>query len=110
MENCIFCKIIKKEISGKIEIDNETVLAFHDIQPQAPFHVLVIPKRHIETPVELQQNELAAIFAAIKELAERFDLANGYRIVVNKGTDAGQAVPHVHFHLLGKRKLAWPPG
>ncbi|MGE5559245.1 MAG: histidine triad nucleotide-binding protein [Bacillota bacterium] len=106
MESCIFCKIARGEIPAKIALERETVVAFHDIQPRAPIHILVVPRRHTESPTELDSRELAAVFNAVGEIARKFDLADGYRIVINSGPHAGQQVPHVHFHILAGRKLS----
>lgn len=109
---CIFCKIIKKEIPAKIVHEDEKLLAFSDIAPQAPVHILIVPKEHAKFVEELkdqavvgQAYKLAAKLAAANGVAE-----SGFRVVVNHGPAAGQAVDHVHFHLLGGRDFAWPPG
>ena len=112
--DCLFCKIAKKEIPSKIVFENEQILAFVDIDPKAHVHILVIPKKHISglNGITSSDNELLGeLINAVKEIAakEKVD-ENGYRIVVNNGRDAGQAVEHIHFHLLGGRKLLWPPG
>jgi histidine triad (HIT) family protein len=112
MENCLFCKIINKEIPAAIEYETEDLLAFNDISPQAPVHILIIPKRHINTPAEINDMNIeiagkmtaaAAAIAAEKKL-------DSYRLVMNCNEDAGQSVFHVHMHLLGGRKMKWPPG
>ena len=112
MADCIFCRIIRKEIPSSVVYEDDKVLAFNDIAPQAPVHILVIPKKHVDTVAEL--NDMAVVqdlFAVMKKLAQEKGIdKSGYRIVVNHGKDAGQAVPHLHFHLLGGRPLAWPPG
>ena len=110
--SCLFCKIIAKEIPASIVYEDDTVLAFNDIAPQAPVHILVIPKKHVDTVDELvDMSVVSDLFAVMKKLAaEKGIEKSGYRIVVNHGKDAGQAVPHLHFHLLGGRKLTWPPG
>jgi histidine triad (HIT) family protein len=109
---CIFCKIIAKQIPASIVYEDEQVLAFNDINPHAPVHILVIPKQHVDTVDQLNDlSVLGELFAAIKKLAKEKGLdKSGYRVVVNHGVDAGQAVPHLHFHLLGGRPLSWPPG
>lgn len=114
MENCIFCKIIKGEIPCQKVYEDDHVLAFRDINPEAPVHILIIPKVHIESVRCLEEKDAALIsrvFAAAKEIAvmQKVD-DSGYRIVTNSGNDAGQTVKHIHFHLLGGRSLSWPPG
>lgn len=110
--NCIFCKIINKDIPASIVYEDEKVLAFNDVNPQAPVHILFIPKEHIGGLVELQNTAIIDnLFKVMKRIAAEQGLdQSGYRIVVNQGPDAGQAVGHLHFHLLAKRKLTWPPG
>jgi len=109
---CLFCKIINKEIPASIVYEDDKVLAFNDINPQAPVHILVIPKKHVDTVDELADMSVVSdLFAVMKKLAAEQGVdKSGYRIVVNHGRDAGQAVPHLHFHLLGGRGLHWPPG
>ncbi|MBM3772723.1 MAG: histidine triad nucleotide-binding protein [Acidimicrobiia bacterium] len=114
MTNCLFCRIAKREIPASIVYEDERVLAFNDINPQAPTHVLVIPKRHVATLSDLtieddaMIGELARRAAAIAQ--ERGIAASGFRTVFNTNRDAGQTVFHVHLHLLGGRHLDWPPG
>lgn len=114
MENCIFCGIIEGRIPCDKVYEDEDVLAFKDINPEAPVHVLIIPKKHIESINALDESNisiLAPIYRAVKKIAENFNIAeSGYRVVTNCGKDAGQTVQHVHFHLLGGRSLNWPPG
>ena len=112
MENCLFCRIIRKEIPATVVLENEHVVAFRDIDPKAPTHVLVVPRAHVATLDDATDSgmlgELLLAAAAIARdagLVER-----GYRTVVNCGADAGQTVFHVHLHLLGGRQMAWPPG
>ncbi len=108
MEECIFCKIIKGEIPSQKIYEDEQILAFKDINPLAPVHILVIPKKHIETTNDLTKEDEAVIgkiFTVIKKLAKENNLENGYRVVNNCGEDGGQEVKHLHFHLLGGRKL-----
>ena len=110
--SCLFCKIIAGEIPAEIKFQDELVIAFSDINPQAPVHLLVIPKLHVENAAELAAQSpaaLAAVFAAADQLAKTEDLT-GYRTIFNTGADAGQSVFHAHLHLLGGRGLAWPPG
>lgn len=112
--DCIFCKIVNKEIKTEIVYENDLLLAFKDVNPQAPVHVLIIPKRHIEKISGLNQktkNITSELIMAADEIARKTKIAeSGYRLVFNCGPDAGQAVPHIHLHLLGGRKLGWPPG
>lgn len=114
MSECIFCKIAKGEIPAKIAFENDTVMAFHDITPQAPVHLLIIPKKHIPSALHLDAEDMEKIipeiFKAIKELAKSLGLMDGFRIVNNCGKDGGQTVEHLHYHLLGGRQLQWPPG
>ena len=109
---CIFCKIVNKEIPSSVVYEDDKVLAFNDIAPQAPVHILIIPKAHVASMAELEDMEVVRdLFSVMKRLAEEKGIAkSGYRIVINHGKDAGQAVPHLHFHLLGGRPLTWPPG
>lgn len=110
--DCLFCAIIQGEIPASIVFDNERVLAFKDINPQAPTHVLVIPKKHVENAAELalQDSEvLSELFSVARDIADENGL-NGYRTVFNTGVDGGQTVFHAHLHLLGGRSLQWPPG
>ncbi len=109
MENCLFCKIIRGEIPSTKVYEDEQVLAFRDIAPQAPTHILVIPKTHIGSVAELNEENaqvVAHIFAVIAHIAEKEGLVNGYRVVSNCGPDAGQTVGHLHFHILGGHELA----
>lgn len=111
MNDCLFCKIISKQIKSNIVHDGKLVLAFSDVNPQAPHHMLVIPKRHINSPDEASKDELAELFSTAAEIAKNIRIKDtGYRIVINQGPDAGQAVPHLHLHIIGGRKLNWPPG
>src|SRR5947209_6839170 len=114
MENCLFCKIAEGTIPGKIVYQDEDVVAFEDINPQAPHHILLIPRRHIASMADVTEEDgpmLAALFAVAAKLAHKMDLGeSGYRFVTNVGPDAGQSVFHLHFHLLGGRKFRWPPG
>ena len=108
----IFSKIVKKEIPADIVYESEKVLAFRDIKPQAPVHVLVISKEEIPSLQELKDPSIMAeITEAIQKIAEKEGIADtGYRVVTNAGADSGQEVPHLHFHILGGRKMTWPPG
>jgi histidine triad (HIT) family protein len=111
--SCLFCKIIAREVPANIAYEDEHVLAFHDIRPMAPTHVLVIPKTHVvgigdATPADVEV--LGQVMLAGRKVAEHLGLADGYRCVVNNGPNAGQSVFHLHMHVLGGRNLAWPPG
>ena len=112
--SCLFCKIIAGEIPAKRVYEDEKVLAFEDINPQAPTHVLVIPKRHIATLNDLQESDDGIVGTLVRRAAalagERGHAAGGYRTVFNCNSDAGQTVFHIHLHLLGGRRMAWPPG
>ncbi|WP_353684859.1 histidine triad nucleotide-binding protein [Thermodesulfovibrio sp. 3907-1M] len=112
--NCVFCKIIKKEIPSKIVYEDELVLAFEDIAPQAPIHILVIPKKHYSTLLEMNEEEkelLGHIFMVINKIAKEKGVdERGFRVVLNCNSQAGQTVYHIHFHLLAGRQMHWPPG
>lgn len=112
--SCLFCRIVRKEIPGEVVYETEEVLAFRDIKPEAPVHVLVVPKKHIASIAELDAGDeplIGTLFGAAREIAEREGVADsGYRMVINAGGDAGQSVDHVHLHVLGGRGLRWPPG
>jgi histidine triad (HIT) family protein len=113
-DDCIFCRIVAGEIPARRVFEDDQVLAFHDLQPRAPTHVLLIPKRHIVSAAELGTGDaemLGRLFAAAADVAREAGVAQGgYRIVTNVGDAAGQSVGHLHFHLLGGRSLSWPPG
>jgi histidine triad (HIT) family protein len=110
----IFEKIAAREIPAKIVWEDDEVLAFHDVDPKAPVHVLVVPKRvipRLAQATERDQALLGKLLLATRIVAEKLDLlTSGYRVVINNGRDAGESVPHLHVHVLGKRQLAWPPG
>lgn len=111
--SCIFCKIVDGSIPSKKAYEDDKVLAFYDLEPQAPVHVLIIPKQHISSVNDLNEENsavVAHIFEVAAKIAQELGLKNGYRIVTNCGEDAGQSVQHLHFHLLGGRSMAWPPG
>jgi histidine triad (HIT) family protein len=113
MSKTIFKRIIDKEIPAKLIHEDEHCIAFHDINPQAPIHVLVIPKKEIVSLATLENDDQALIghlHLVIRDLAQSLKLTEGFRVVVNCGRDGGQTVDHLHFHLLGGRSLAWPPG
>lgn len=112
--NCIFCKIISGEIPSLAVYEDDDLYAFRDIDPKAPTHILVIPKKHIASVNELDDENVSIVskaFLTLRKLAEREGIEeSGYRIVVNTLKDGGQSVDHLHFHLLGGRRLSWPPG
>lgn len=113
MADCIFCGIANHEIPTNTVYEDDKILCFHDLEPQAPVHVLVIPKKHIASLDEISEDDRALMghtMFKIHEIAKTLELENGYRVVVNTGEDAFQTVKHLHFHILGKRKLTWPPG
>ncbi|MCW2855059.1 MAG: hinT [Marmoricola sp.] len=110
---CLFCKIVAGEIPADIVHESATTIAFRDLTPQAPAHMLVIPRSHYPNAAELAHGEPATaahLFAAANEIAAADGLDNGYRLVFNTGPDAHQTVFHVHMHLLGGRSMGWPPG
>ncbi len=111
---CIFCKIANKEIPAKIVFENNQILAFEDVRPQAPTHILIIPKQHIEKISDLTESDtgmIGGLIVAAKDIANKQAVEkSGYRIVLNCNKDAGQEVFHIHLHLLGGRKFTWPPG
>lgn len=111
--DCLFCRIVAGEIPAEKVFETDTVLAFRDINPIAPSHVLLIPKRHIPTVDDLtaaHDAEIGELMRAASEVARLEGLKNGYRLVINCGKGAGQVVMHVHVHLVGGRRLGWPPG
>ncbi|MGL5149611.1 MAG: histidine triad nucleotide-binding protein [Clostridium sp.] len=114
MENCIFCKIITGEIPSKKIYEDDKVIAFHDISPEAPVHFLVIPKEHIGSANEVDDKNshiIAHIFTVINKMVKELGVEKeGYRIVNNCGEHGGQTVGHIHFHVLAGRNLQWPPG
>lgn len=114
MEDCIFCKIIHREIPSDIVYEDEKVLAFRDVDPKAPFHILVIPKEHIKSANDITEKNadiVGYIFRIIAQIAKENGFAeDGYRIVNNCGEKAGQTVHHMHFHVLAERDFGWPPG
>jgi len=115
VSECIFCKIARKELPADIVYEDEIALAFRDINPQAPVHILVIPREHIPSLTDADPVKHVALLGHLLLVAKRVaDLEGitetGYRIVINSGKDAGQAVYHLHIHVLGGRKMGWPPG
>ncbi len=113
MSDTIFGKIIRREIPADIVYEDDLTLAFKDINPQAPTHVLVIPKKPIPRLSEAEAEDgtlLGHLLLTVKKVAEQAGLKNGYRVVVNNGADGGQTVDHLHLHILGDRQMKWPPG
>jgi histidine triad (HIT) family protein len=114
MEDCLFCKIIAGQVPAKIVYQDQDVVAIADINPQAPQHILFMPRRHIASMTDITQQDgalLASIFMAATQVARELGIAeSGFRFVTNVGPDAGQSVFHLHFHLLGGRRMGWPPG
>ncbi|MDA0712894.1 MAG: histidine triad nucleotide-binding protein [bacterium] len=113
-DNCIFCQIVEKKIAANILHETENLLAFYDVNPAAPHHVLVIPKKHIASVNELTLTDstmLGEMVLLAKTVAESLAVHDsGFRLVINTGSDAGQSVSHMHLHVLGGRELGWPPG
>lgn len=112
MSTCIFCKILAGEIPSTVVYEDETVYAFRDIEPQAPVHVVLVPRMHMDSIADENAPAVAErLFAAVPKIAELEGIAQtGYRVVVNTGRDGGQTVHHLHLHILGGRNLQWPPG
>lgn len=114
MENCIFCKIAAGTLPARIIHQDDLVTAFHDLNPQAPTHALIIPNRHITSlnhATEADESLLGRLFSVARQVAENQGIAqSGYRLVVNTGSNAGQSVFHIHMHVLGGRAMHWPPG
>ena len=109
--NCIFCKIVEQKIPSQKVAEDSRLIAIRDVNPQAPTHILVIPKNHIPNLGLVDDSSLtASLFKKATELAAELGLKKGFRIVVNTGSDGGQTVDHLHIHLLGGRALGWPPG
>ena len=113
MDNCLFCKMVNGEISTDFLYEDDEIVAFRDINPTAPVHVLIIPKQHIASSDDLNEENshlVGKIFVVAKKLAKELGLDKGYRIVNNCKEDGGQSVDHIHFHLLGGRQMLWPAG
>jgi len=114
VSECIFCRIAAGELSADIVHEDDQVLVFKDITPQAPIHLLLIPKRHVSTLLELTEEDgelLTHVFTVIRKVAVEYGLSKkGFRTVINTGDEGGQTVGHLHFHLLGGRHMQWPPG
>lgn len=114
MSDCIFCKIIDKEIPANIVYEDDRIIAFHDLNPVSPVHVLIIPKLHIDSLNMLDSEnveDVAYLLTKVKDIAKELGIdESGYRIVTNTGVEGGQTVSHIHFHLTGGRQMKWPPG
>lgn len=113
MDSCLFCEIIKGEIPSTKVYEDEYVYAFLDIAPQAPFHAVIVPKEHIASAAEIDEENsfyISKIYEAVSKIAKKENLEKGFRVVTNCGEDGGQTVNHLHFHLLARRYLQWPPG
>ena len=111
--SCIFCKIVNGQIPAKIAYTDDSCLAFHDINPQAPVHLLIIPRKHFASPLHADAPDeplIGHLHRVAASLARKLEITNGFRIVVNTGPGAGQTVFHLHLHLLGGRPMRWPPG
>ena len=112
-KDCLFCKIIGKKIPAKIAYEDKEVVAFHDVNPQAPTHILFVPKKHIETVADVSEKDpvVSVLSARAVQLAKQLEIAKeGFRLVINCGSGGGQTVFHLHLHLLGGRFMTWPPG
>lgn len=110
--DCIFCKIAAKEVPSEIIYEDEKVLVFKDLEPKAPIHILVIPKTHISSVMEINEENseiISHIFKVIKKLSSKLNLQNGFRVINNCGKYGGQTVNHIHFHVLGGQQLEWNP-
>ncbi len=113
MTDCVFCKILNKELPSEIVYEDDDVLAFRDLKPAAPVHVLIIPKRHVASLADLTEEDekiMGHAMLVASKLARNLGIGEGFRVVMNCGKDAGQSVFHIHVHLLGGRSLGWPPG
>jgi len=113
MEDCIFCAIAQGSMEADIVHSDEMAVAFRDINPQAPVHVLVIPRKHVYSVLELAEQDeplLCHLFKVIRKVVDSEGIASGVRILTNVGKEADQIIPHLHFHLMGGRKMLWPPG
>ena len=113
MSDCLFCKIIAGELPSNKVYEDDEILAFNDVAPQAPVHFLIVPKKHMASLDDTTDEDaalLAHIMLKIKDIAKDLGLENGYRVVINTGEDGMQSVKHLHVHVLGKRRLLWPPG
>jgi histidine triad (HIT) family protein len=114
MEDCLFCKIVNKDVPAELIFEDDRIIAFNDINPQAPVHILIIPKEHFASLNDVPEEKkdlLSHILLRARQIAQNIGIQeNGYRIVLNTARDSGQEVFHIHFHLLGGRRMIWPPG
>jgi histidine triad (HIT) family protein len=114
MSDCLFCGIADGKIKANLVYQDEALLAFKDIAPKAPVHILIIPRKHVVSVLDIEANDggvIGRIFQVAGQLAREQGIADsGFRVVVNSGADAGQSVSHLHYHLLGGRRMTWPPG
>jgi histidine triad (HIT) family protein len=113
MNDCVFCRVVRGEAPAGIVYQDEDVTAFHDINPCAPVHILIVPNRHITSVSQIEPEDaalLGKLFVVARLLAEEQDTVDGYRLVINNGRRGGQSVFHLHVHLLGGRSFGWPPG
>jgi diadenosine tetraphosphate (Ap4A) HIT family hydrolase len=113
VSECVFCKIAAGDAPAKVVYEDERILCFHDLEPRAPVHVLIIPKKHAGSLDDVTDGDaatLGGLLVKVKGIAASLGLENGYRLVCNCGEDGMQSVGHLHFHLLGKRRMLWPPG
>jgi len=111
--DCLFCRIVAEEIPAKVVHESDAVLAFRDVNPQAPTHILLIPKEHVVSAADVEEEHdevLGELIRTAAHLARAEGLSKGWRLVTNVGPDAGQSVHHLHLHLLGGRQMGWPPG
>jgi len=113
MKDCLFCKIVAGDVPARKVLEDTRLVAFHDVNPQAPVHVLIVPRKHVASLDDAADGDrelLGHVLIAARDLARELGVGSGYRLVVNCGADAGQSVFHIHFHLLGGRGMGWPPG
>lgn len=114
MADCLFCQIVQRKLPAAVIFESEHVLAFRDIHPQAPVHILIVPKKHIPSVRDMTRADLGVwqdIYLTAQQVVEQEQVGEtGFRLVVNNGSNAGQAVPHLHLHVLGGRRFTWPPG
>jgi histidine triad (HIT) family protein len=114
MTECIFCNVIERKQPGEIVYEDDGIVAFKDINPQAPVHILICPRKHIATPADLTVDDtpmIGKLVLVANDLAQKYNVRNsGFRLVLNCNRDAGQSVYHIHVHLLGGRRMTWPPG
>jgi histidine triad (HIT) family protein len=113
MSDCLFCRIVQGEAAARIVYQDDDLTAFHDLHPQAPTHILIVPNRHVVGVAQVEPEDepiLGKLLTVARRLAEEAGITDGYRLVINNGSLAGQSVFHLHVHLLGGRRMGWPPG